>query len=677
MLGGFRPDDFALPGVDHGRAVKSVVLSYATWRTRFSGDPAILGRVLHGDDGALSEVVGVLPPSFLFPAAFSGRFVPEVLTALPTPANPERDRARGRIVVARIPPGRSLAELNNRVAAAEAALARRVSPKPGAKGPGPFDTARVVPLDTLMRSYQRSTFMLVFATAVALVLLACLNITGLSSARTQDRVPELTLRRALGGSGADLARLLAAESAVVAVAGGAIGLVGARFLLLLLSEYLPLDIVFLKPPAIDGRVVVFAAIAAAVSVGNTTVWPVRTILVRSATSGFSAGIRVTRARGRVSRFVLIGAEVALALVMAVGGALLAGSLARIWNEDPGFQTDHTLSFEIGQRSDVSHADVDALLGDIRRLPGVVNAGASNTLLLQRAYRGSMFQAPDGATEESDVEGIGVTPGFLETWGLTPVSGRMPTDAELATAAPVVLVSERVARDYWHGQPAVGRELMREGRPYRVIGVVPDIRNQALDHDPDGVVYCALTVTPKPYLASLLVKTGRGDDDDVLGAVTSLVAERHRLFRVRSAGTMTAALGASVRQRTFQTAIFASFGAAAVTIVGVGVLGLVAMVTSRRTREVGVRMALGARPSAIAALIVRQELAAVVAGLAAGGLLSYWTVGFVRSYLYKVDAYDPRIWVVAIAVLVTIATLGAYLPARRASRIDPVKALRVE
>jgi hypothetical protein len=374
--------------------------------------------------------------------------------------------------------------------------------------------------------------------------------------------------------------------------------------------------------------------------------------------------------------VLIGAEVALALVMAVGGALLAGSLVRIWNEDPGFQTDRTLSLEIGQRSDVSHADVDALLADIRRLPGVVSAGASNTLLLQRAYRGSMFKAPDGATEESDVEGIGVTPGFLETWGLRPVSGRMPTDAELATAAPVVLVSERVARDYWHGQPAIGRELMRDGRPYAVIGVVPDIRNQALDHDPDGVIYCALTVSPTPYLASLLIKTGPGDDH-VLGAVTSLIAERHRLFRVRSAGTMAAALGASVRQRVFQTAIFASFGAAAVTIVGVGVLGLVAMVTSRRTREVGVRMALGDRPSAIAALIVRQELAAVVGGLAAGGLLSYWAVTFVRSYLYKVDAYDPRIWVVAIAVLLATAALGAYLPARRASRIDPVKALRVE
>ena len=681
LLGGFRAADFTPRKTDNG-GVKPIVISYEFWQKRFAGDPAILGRVLHGDGGALSEVVGVLSPRFLFPVAFSGRFVPEVLTALPMPPNPDNDRRRGLLVAARIPGGRSFEELNTQVAAAEAALARRFPPPPGARGFGPFDTAHVTPLDSYMRSYQRRTFTLVFVTAIALVFLACLNVTGLAAARIEDRVSELTLRRALGGRGIDLVRLLAAEGAVIVVTGSAIGLLGSRFLLSVVSGFMPPDVVLLKVPALDARVMMFAAIAAALSVGITTVWPVRSVLKRATAAELSAAGRMTRRRGRIGRFVLIGSEVALALVMAVGGALLAGSLARIWREDPGFQTARTFSFWVDGRSEMSFADVDALLADVRRLPGVVSAGGSNAIVLQKVVRGSLFDAPAGASDESDVESMGVTPGFMEIWGLRPSSGRLPTDAELTSGAAVVVVSERVARDYWHGQPAVGHELVggesvHKGRPYSVIGVVPDARNMALDRDPDGVVYYPLTIVEKPHLASLLVKSDGRAASNVISAVTATIAERHPVFRLRSAATMTAALGASVLMRSFQTMLFASFGVAAVLIVGVGVLGLVAMVTSRRTREVGVRMALGARPSAITRMIVRQELGAVISGLAAGAVVSSWTVGFVRAYLYKVNVYDARIWLAAVAVLLATAGLGAFLPARRASRIDPVKALRIE
>lgn len=674
LMGGFRPQDFA-PRPRGAGGVLPVVLSYDHWQRRFGGDPAILGRVFYGDDGAVSEVVGVTSRTFLFPMAVNGRLIPEAFTPLAMPADPANDRGRGLIAIARIPPGRTLTELNSRVQAAEAALALRFPKAPGARGFGPFDTATVTPIDTMMRAYQTRTFAIVFLTAVMLVLLACLNVTGLAAARTQDRVHELTLRRALGGRGTDLVHLLGAESAIVVLAGGVIGLIAAKCLLLVVADYLPPEIVLLKPAIIDLRVATFAMIAAAVSVGVTTMWPARAILRQEVMSG--GGSRSTRRQGHVGRFVLIGTEVALALVMAVGGALLAGSLARLWREDAGFQVDRVLSFQIGAKSDPSFPEVDALLADVRRIPGVTQAGGSTMQLLQRAYKGSGFDEPAGSTAKTDIESIGVTGGFFETTALRPLAGRLPTDTELVTGAPVAVVSEQVARDFWHGEPALGRQLLRKGVPFAVIGVVRETRNVALDIDPIGAIYYPIAADTRPYFNNLFVQTAEGQGGEVLRAVSSLIDLQHTKFRVRTAVTMTSALGGSIRVRSFQTMLFASFGVAAVLIVGVGVLGLVAMVTSRRTREVGVRMALGARPSQIAALIVRQELAAVLAGLVAGALVSFWSATLVRSYLYKVDAYDSRIWLVAIAVLLSTSAAGAFLPARRASKVDPVKALRVE
>ena len=248
LVGGFRPEHFAIRN-----AIKPAVITYSCWQRRFSGDPSVVGRVIRGDRGSIVEVVGILPPDFLYPSA-NGRFVPEVVTPLIESVNWATDRSRGVTVFARMPAGMSMAALHDRLSAATLDLARRYPRRPDERGLGPFDMMRVRPLEDSLRAASWQTFTTVFVTAAALVLLACLNVTGLSAARVQDRWRELTLRRALGCSSSDLVRLLGAESIVVVFLGGVAGVLAAFVLVKSVTAFLPESLVLFKPLAVDARV---------------------------------------------------------------------------------------------------------------------------------------------------------------------------------------------------------------------------------------------------------------------------------------------------------------------------------------------------------------------------------------------------------------------------------------
>ena len=252
LVGGFRPEHFAMR-----TAIQPAVITYPCWQRRFSGDPSVVGRVIRGDRGSIVEVVGILPTGFLYPST-NGRLVPEVLIPLIEGVDWATDRGRGVTVFARMPAGMSTAALQDRLTPATLALARRYPRRPDERGLGPFDVMRVRPLEDTLRAASRQTFTTVFVTAAALVLLACLNVTGLSAARVQDRRRELTLRRALGCRSSDLVRLLGAESVVIVVLGGAAGVLAAFVLVQSLAAFLPEGLVLFKPLAVDARVVAFA-----------------------------------------------------------------------------------------------------------------------------------------------------------------------------------------------------------------------------------------------------------------------------------------------------------------------------------------------------------------------------------------------------------------------------------
>jgi hypothetical protein len=398
---------------------------------------------------------------------------------------------------------------------------------------------------------------------------------------------------------------------------------------------------------------------------------------RSAMRTDFAGARVRAGRGRLS---LITFEVAVALVIAVAGSLLAGSLVRVWREDPGFDVANTAIVTMAAPPGASAGDVERLAANVGTFPGVLRAGGSANLILERTLYGSAFDPPPDVIGPPPgtlgVESLAVTHGYLEAAGLYPRDGRSPTAAEFESGAPIIVVSESVAKSYWPGRQAVGQSLLTKGRPFTVVGVVSDARYLALDRDTAGQIYWAVAAASPPYLTNLLIRFA-SDSRAPLAATVAGLTRICPACRVVKGDMLADKLSESVRARTFSAWLFSAFGAASLLILGVGVLGLVAMTTNRRTREIGIRMALGATPTSVTRQIVREHVQSVVLGVFAGGVVAALVVRFVDSYLYKTAVYDPWSWAAAIAALLLVSALAAFIPSRRASRVDPIRALRVE
>jgi hypothetical protein len=421
---------------------------------------------------------------------------------------------------------------------------------------------------------------------------------------------------------------------------------------------------------------IFGVLVSISTVALVTLWFSRSIS-RSTSSDMSVRVTAGRASAR-ARSVLIAAQVAVALAMAVSGVLLAASLVRTWGEDPGFNTDRAATIRLNERPGANAGTLNDVLNTLRSLPGVTAAGGLGEPFLDKAFNGNEFELPASASRDVDAEGLSVTKGYFEAAGLRLISGRLPTDDEMDQGSTVLVVSELVAREYWSGVPAVGQRLKKDsdGREFEVIGVVADARYRSLDRDPDGAIYSSLALQSRPGLVNVMLRFDSDAASSVVAAA-EVVSARFPMYFVRSARTVTASLGESIRSRRFQTWLFSAFGLAALVLTGAGVLGVMAMTTARRTREVGIRMAVGATRSDVISHLLREQMLTVLAGLVAGAGLAVWAARFVRAFLYKLDVYDPLVWTVAIVTVLGTAAVGTLLPAIRASKVDPVTALRVD
>jgi hypothetical protein len=360
---------------------------------------------------------------------------------------------------------------------------------------------------------------------------------------------------------------------------------------------------------------------------------------------------------------------------------------RLWQDDIGIDTRDVFAVEVripasasASQSDGAEGILTRIVHGVRSIPGVTVAGATDAPLLRNTmWADDGWKPPLGATNAGYLNVHGITSGFFDVVRPRLLAGRLPSAEELDAARPVIVVSESVAQAFWPGRPAVGQMVdytLGSGQRFLVVGVVADARFTGWDDGRFRQIYAPLTALRRGSGSpSILMRTA--SSRRVLSAMQPLMSAEGADVRAIRAMPLNAMLAETVRRRRFQSWLFGSFAAAALAIVGIGVLGLMAMTAARRTREIGVRMALGATKNAVVRLFVREQLAAVAAGVLAGVLLSAWAVRFVQAYLYGLTPYDARVWIVAVLLVAGTAAIGTLVPALRACRIDPVKALRVE
>ena len=685
LIGGFRAKDFQ-PSTSANRVA---LITHDLWIHRFGGDPSVVGRTFPNqatpeEPPSSTQIVGVLDPSFMFPTGL-GRVRPKVLWAIPRePDGSAPSLGRAWLVLARLPSALPVADIERQLDDATRAVARLDPPPAPGRPSMSYDIARLVPIRRALTTTTRAPFLVIFLTSASLLLLACINLAGLSAARAVDRRREMALRRALGARTSDLAALMAVETALVVLPATASGIVLAYALLDVVRQLLP-GYALLKPLTIDTRV-----IAASVGAGVVCLWLVAAWALRSTRRaslrpmlGDSGG----SVRRSIAERVLIAAQVGIALALVLAGCLFVASVVKAWQEDPGVATDGGFRIELtSTQAGPQHiAQINELMRTIRRVPGVIGAGGLEHSFLQQMFNGSIFDAPAGADAPNAptrlgvatvVESMQVTAGFFQAAGLSALEGRLPTDEEFEAGAPVLAISRRVAERYWPGRSALGQPLARDGKPYLVVGVVQDVRFRSLDVESGGEIYCSIAADPRAYLWNLYVRVMPGHER-AIASVINVITTQSPAYRIAHVQSARQSYAEGIRGRRFSAWVFGVFAGAALVIAGVGILGLLAMSTVRRTREFGIRAALGAGPSRIVGLVLREQMTPVVGGTLAGLLASYWLVQSVRGSLYRFEGDEPEIWILAIAVVLFVGTWGALIPAIRASRADPLKALRID
>jgi putative ABC transport system permease protein len=665
MIGGFQPDDFG-----SGSTESPAIISYSIWQSMFGGRPDVIGQLLPTATRGTHRVVGVLPPDFLFPVP--GRFQPDLLQPWVTPPDKKDDLRFRRVYgIARLPSTKPLSEYQSRMDAAAAAEAADWVPRPNDGSPV-FDRVGLMPIEAHLTGTQRPVFSIAFGTAFALWLLAAVSISGLMAARVQDRAGEFATRRAVGASGVQIAKLLFTESCTLAVVGGATGLFIAKPLAAVTLRLLPDSSGLMKSSLVDWRVAGFAALASAgagLLVSLLPAWRA----ARVSTPGAIAATGTTTGRGwPIARFAIVAVQIALGLTLTVGGTYLVGSLLRLWRTDIGFQSSGLiiLNGSVARRSVTDRAQaISGLSRELARISGVTAVGATESSLLGG---GMLMNAFTGGANYA------VTPGLFEALGLRLVSGRWLTTAEMDQGAPVVVISEKIAARIAPGQSAIGRQIKgyvdQQPQPFTVVGVTAEARLIRWDYERSGQLFAPYRAIAddQPGVTVLVRTTGAVD---LMSQFVRQFRDSSGDVRITQIGTANDLLADSVRERRLESWVFGSFAAAALTIVSLGILGLMAMTAARRTREVGIRVALGATRTTLVSQMLREQLSPIVIGLVGGGILAAWAITFVKKSLYQLTVNDPRVWAIAVGLILLAATTGAIVPSIRASRIDPVQSLR--
>jgi len=659
----------------------AAMVSEGFWRTELHGDPSVIGRRLT-IDGLSRTIVGVLPDE---KAMFFGRI--DVWTPLAMDPDSTERLARNRGVFARLKPGVTVAQAQAEMASIEKRLAREYPVANEGWG------IKVIPVSRLVTGLVAPPLMILLGAVGLLLLLACANVANLLLARAAGRQREIAVRAALGASRRRIIRQLLTESAILALIGGACGLLLAEWCIRVLRSIIPDQLSLLQSMSIDGRVLLFTFAAALLTGVVFGLAPaIRTSKADLNDALRSSGRTLTGATQRI-RDLLVAAEIALALVLAAAAGLLSHSFVRLMSVDPGFRPNGVLTMQLGvplarYPDTATRANFYRnVLARVRTVPGVESAGAIQLLPFRQTFLNSRiglqwYRVPGlpvpRAGHELNADFRIVTPGYFSAMGIALHAGR-DFDARDATTSPrVVVVNEAMVRRHYGGVSAVGKGLQLppwEAPACQIIGVVADAKLYGLDQESEPAIYVPHAQLPGDMMT--LVVRSSVPPGPLSTAIRREVLSLDPEQPVADVQPMSAVIGDSTILRRVAMGLIGVFAALALVLATVGTYGLTAYSVSQRTHEIGLRMALGARGADVMRHIVGRASIVALIGVGFGAAGAVGVARLLKSFLFGVSSSDPLILVGVPAALLAIAVVASYIPALRVARVDPMEALRYD
>jgi putative ABC transport system permease protein len=682
----FTPEENATP-MKHAVAL----IGYGLWERRYASDPAIVGKIIRLNDFDFT-IIGVLPKGFLGYSDSAEVWIPMMMRDAAWPQVAQFDYLHNRDihfhkVIARLKPGISLAGAQAEMGTIAARLANAYPKDNGQRG-----VLVTAATEDYVRSFRAPLLVLLGAVAFVL-LIACANVANLVLTRSAVRERELAIRLALGAGRGRLIRQFLTENLLLTAAGAAAGVTLAFWGLDLLVSVLPVSFPSFTRVHLDGGVLVFACVIAAATAMLLTVFPV----LSSAHSNVNESLKETAKstagpRGRRVGRLLVVSEVALALVLMLGAGLLLKSLSHLLTDNPGFRSDHlvTLRFYVPDRKyegDGRNRFGPELAERIAHFPGVQSAAATfiDPFLWGGFQRGFSIEgrAPISNAEADTVYYQEVGPNYFHTMGIPLLQGRDFSMRDSLKTPLVVMVSESFARRYWPGQDPVGKRIKygAADSPYpwmQVIGVSGNIKYNSLRQDPEAepVIYGALLQSEVIINMSLIART-RTSPETMLGPLREEIQRIDPAIPVYNVATFSQRMHEDSSETRSYGLLLGLFATLALLLAAVGIYGVMSYWVTQRTREMGIRLTFGANPADLHRLVIGEGAWLALLGIGTGALGSFLVTRAMTSLLYEVKPFEPALFLGLAAVLTGVVVLACYLPAWRATRVDPMVALRYE
>ena len=664
---------------DRPGAPNVAVISHELWERRFGLDPNLIGNSIQLD-GVKYRVVGIMAPGFQSPAQFGFSDHLQFFVPAAYPADLLASHGDHEInVVARLAPGATIPQAQAELDAISKRLAEQFP-----KSNTGIKTAMAPLADDIARGVRTS--LLVLLGAVGLILLiACANLANLLMVRAAGRQREISIRMALGASRARIIVELMIQSLVLSAFGCAAGLALGNWTRQLLVRLAPSGIPRLDSAGIDSRVLLFTLALSCLTGILFGLFPALQVSTARPVESLKSNERSV-AGGAILRWrsILMSAEIALSMMLLIGAGLLLRSFVALNAVDLGFATEHVLAMNVNlpdahyKTPEQRAAFFDDLTDRVTALPGVIAAGVSNRMPLRGGWSGS-FQI-EGLNDDSDADLQAVSPGYFQTLGLSLTRGRLLTPADRNGAPLVAIVNAAFVRSLLNGQDPLGRRARRhkDAPWFTIVGVVSDLRRDGKAGAVNPEIYfpAAQTNLYPVRLADFAFRAS-GDPKALIVAVEQQIWAIDRDQPVTSVKTLDQVISDSAAERRFQTILLALFAALALGLALVGVYGVIAYSVSQRTGEIGLRIALGAARGDILRLVIGHAMLRVAAGIAAGVLGAYGLSRSLATMLFAIKPTDPPTYVAVAALLSLIALAACYVPARRATKVDPMVALRYE